>query len=57
MQRREYTSYVLEKESGVLTYCILTRPKAPNELLMFERYQDHKALAAHGGTKEFRSML
>jgi len=41
----------------VLTYCFMTRPKAPNEILVFERYKDTKALAAHGSAKEFKAML
>lgn len=54
---RNYTQYVLEKESNVLTYCTMTRPKAPNQVLLFERYKDAKALGAHGSTKEFKAML
>lgn len=55
---RKYTADWVEKnEPGVLTYCMLTRPKAPNEILLFERYADGKALAAHGGTKEFKAMF
>lgn len=57
IQSRNYTKYVHDKETGVLTYCTMTRPKAPNEILLFERYKDVKALAAHGSTNEFKAML
>src|SRR4051812_34394380 len=35
----------------------MIRPKGPNQVLLFERYKDHKALGAHGSTKEFKAML
>jgi len=54
---RKYTEWVKENESGVLTYCTMTRPKEPNKVMLFERYKDHKALGAHGSTNEFKAML
>lgn len=36
-----------DNEPGVLTYSVMTRPKAPTEVLMFERYQDDRSLKAH----------
>ena len=51
------SSWVASNEPDVLTYCVLTRPKAPNEIVMFERYKDHKALGSHGSTKQFKGML
>jgi len=54
----KYTAdWVQKNEPDVLTYCWMTRPKAPNQLLVFERYRDAKALGAHGSTKEFKAML
>ncbi|KAK5076649.1 hypothetical protein LTR64_005873 [Lithohypha guttulata] len=52
-----YTEFVRENEPGVLTYCTMVRPKAPNQILLFERYQNSKALGAHGTTKEFKAMF
>lgn len=54
---RKYTEWVKENETGVLTYCTMTRPKDPNKVMLFERYKDHKALGAHGSTNEFKAML
>lgn len=55
---RKYTSdWVLPNEPDVLTYCTMTRPKAPNQVLLFERYKDAKALGGHGSTKAFKAML
>lgn len=57
-ESRKYTADWVEKnEPNVLTYCTMTRPKAPNQVLLFERYSDHKALGAHGSTKQFKAML
>ncbi|KAK5944714.1 hypothetical protein PMZ80_001914 [Knufia obscura] len=54
----KYTSdWVLPNEPDVLTYCTMTRPKAPNQVLLFERYKDAKALGAHGSTKAFKAMF
>ena len=41
----------------MLTYSLLTRPKAPNEILLFVRYRDAQALADHGSSSEFTAML
>jgi len=35
----------------------MTRPKAPNEVLLFERYENLQALGVHGKTKEFKAMF
>ncbi|RVX69353.1 hypothetical protein B0A52_06948 [Exophiala mesophila] len=52
-----YCNWVRDNEPTTLTYCVLTRPKAPNEVLLFERYQDLAAIGAHGKTKEFKNMF
>ncbi|EHY56625.1 hypothetical protein HRR83_002293 [Exophiala dermatitidis] len=52
-----YCSWVEQNEPTTLTYSVMTRPKtAPNEVLLFERYKDLAALAAHGKTTQFRAM-
>jgi quinol monooxygenase YgiN len=47
-----FTSWVDTNEPGVLTYATFTRPKAPDELLLFVRYGDDKAMQAHNGAPE-----
>ncbi len=54
---RSYASKVKLDEPNVLTYCVLTRPKAPSEILIFERYADVEALKAHFSSKGLREML
>ena len=52
----EFTKWVKENEPGVLTYAVLARPKAPKEILMFERYASLEAFKQHGSSKEFKEM-
>lgn len=52
-----YCAWVRDNEPTTLTYGLFTRPKSPNEVLLFERYKDLPALGAHGKTKEFKGML
>ncbi|KAK5715551.1 hypothetical protein LTR15_010196 [Elasticomyces elasticus] len=47
-----FVTWVEENEPGVLTYAIFTRPKAANEVLLFVRYVDGKALRAHAEAPE-----
>lgn len=53
----KFCDWVEENEPTTLTYCVLTRPEAPNEVLLFERYKDLAALEVHGKTQEFKAML
>ena len=52
-----YASWVQENEPEVLTYAVLSRKKAPLEVLMFERYANLGAIKAHGSSKEFKAMF
>jgi quinol monooxygenase YgiN len=52
-----YASWVKENEPEVLTYAVLSRKKAPLEVLMFERYANLGAIKAHGSSKEFKGMF
>jgi quinol monooxygenase YgiN len=52
----KFCDWVRDNEPGTLTYTVMTRPKAPNEVLMFERYLDLAALGRHGKTAEFKAM-
>ncbi|KAK5732942.1 hypothetical protein LTR17_010075 [Elasticomyces elasticus] len=47
-----FVTWVEENEPGVLTYAIFTRPKAVNEVLLFVRYADSKALKSHAEAPE-----
>ena len=47
-----FTPWVEANEPGVLTYASFVRPKAPEEVLLFVRYADRKALGAHSGAPE-----
>ncbi|KIX10522.1 uncharacterized protein Z518_01605 [Rhinocladiella mackenziei CBS 650.93] len=53
----KFCDWVEANEAGTLTYCVMTRPKAPNEVLLFERYLNLQALGVHGKTKEFKAMF
>jgi len=53
----KFCDWVEANEPTTLTYCVMTRPDAPNEVLMFERYKDLAALGVHGKSKEFRDMF
>ncbi|EXJ79760.1 hypothetical protein A1O3_08043 [Capronia epimyces CBS 606.96] len=53
----KYCSWVESNELTTLTYSVLTRPDAPNEVLMFERYKDLQALGEHSKTAQFRAMF
>jgi quinol monooxygenase YgiN len=52
-----YAAWVKENEGEVLTYAVLSREKAPTEVLMFERYANRGAIRAHGSSKEFKGMF
>jgi len=52
-----YCTWVRDNEPTTLTYGVFTRPKSPNEVLLFERYKDLPALGVHGTAKEFKAML
>ncbi|RFU30802.1 hypothetical protein B7463_g5545, partial [Scytalidium lignicola] len=52
-----FAKRVKVSEPGVLTYSVMTRPKAPTEVLMFERYQNENFLKAHEALKELGDML
>lgn len=52
-----FAEWVKVNEPGVLTYSIMTRPKAPEEILFFERYDSLEALGRHGSTGQFKAML
>ena len=54
---RKFCDWVETNEPTTYTYCVMTRPKAPNEVLLFERYADLQALGVHGTTKEFKAMF
>ena len=53
---RSFAEWVKENEPDVLTYSLMIRPKAPNEILMFERFRDVNALAGHGSSKRFKDI-
>ncbi|KAL6246347.1 hypothetical protein RBB50_006583 [Rhinocladiella similis] len=53
----KFCDWVEENEQGTLTYCVMTRPDAPQEVLMVERYKDLPAIGVHGKTKEFKTMF
>ncbi|KIW19742.1 hypothetical protein PV08_00316 [Exophiala spinifera] len=52
-----FCNWVEANEPTTLTYCVMTRPDAPQEVLMVERYKDLPALGVHGKTKEFKAMF
>ncbi|KAK4937959.1 hypothetical protein LTR10_021524 [Elasticomyces elasticus] len=52
-----FCNWVEDNEPTTLTYCVMTRPDSPNEVLLFERYKDLGALGVHGKTKEFKAMF
>jgi hypothetical protein len=54
---RSFCNWVEDNEPGTLTYCVMTRPDVPNEVLLFERYKDLGAIGVHGKSKEFKAML
>jgi len=54
---KSFTPWVEANEPGVLTYATFTRPKATDELLLFVRYSDRKALQAHSGAPEHVNVM
>ncbi|KAK5111130.1 hypothetical protein LTR62_005329 [Meristemomyces frigidus] len=48
----DFAKWVLANEPFVLTYALFTRPKAPNEVVLFVRYADGKGLKSHGEAPE-----
>jgi len=53
----KFCDWVNENEAGTLTYCVMTSPSSPTEVLMFERYKDLAALGVHGKSAEFKAMF
>lgn len=49
---RGFIPFVRDEEPGVLTYGCFSRPKAANELLLFVRYKDSKAMNSHSKAPE-----
>jgi quinol monooxygenase YgiN len=49
---REFVPWVEANEPGILTYALFTRRKAPQEILLFVRYADKKAMQAHNEATE-----
>ncbi|KAK0366562.1 hypothetical protein LTR91_003321 [Friedmanniomyces endolithicus] len=49
---RDFAPWVQAEEPGVLTYAVFTRPKAPEEVMLFVRYEGTKALKMHSGAAE-----
>jgi len=47
-----FEGWVHGSEPGVLTYAIMTRPKAPNEILIVVRYNGGKAMNSHDQAPE-----
>lgn len=56
---RRFAAWVKENESATYTYSVMVRrtKKDNNEVLMYERYRDAKAIAEHGGRPEFKAMF
>jgi quinol monooxygenase YgiN len=55
----KFATWVQHNEPATYTYSVLVRDtqKASVEVMMFERYRDAKAIAEHGGRKEFKAMF
>jgi quinol monooxygenase YgiN len=54
---RQFAPWVRENEPGVLTYAGFTRPKAPDEILLFVRYKDKKAMIGHDKAPEHQDAV
>ena len=54
---RKNATWVHDNEPGTLTYAILTRPKAPNEFLVYERYLGVDGLKAHMKSQRAAEMM
>lgn len=53
---RPFIEWLKDNELDTLSYAIFTRPKAPEEVLVFERYNSVSAFEAHRRSKVFRAM-
>ena len=53
---REFSNWVHSCEPGVLTYAIFTRPKAKDEVMIYVRYADGKAMEAHDEAPEHQNV-
>lgn len=53
---RPFIDWLKDNEPDTLSYTIFTRPKAPNEVLVFERYNSVSAFEGHRRSKVFRTM-
>ncbi|KAF2158380.1 hypothetical protein M409DRAFT_31105 [Zasmidium cellare ATCC 36951] len=54
---RSFSEWVEREEPGCLTYCVFTRPKAPGEILLFERYADVASVEAHMRSSKFAIVM
>lgn len=58
MWDRRFAAWVKENEEATYTYSVMVRRrKDNNEVIMYERYRDAKAIAEHGGRPEFKAMF
>ncbi|KAK4574378.1 hypothetical protein LTR86_002140 [Recurvomyces mirabilis] len=48
----DFANWVDKNEPFVLTYALFSRPKAPNEAVLFVRYADAKGLKSHSNAPE-----
>ncbi|KXT07419.1 hypothetical protein AC578_478 [Pseudocercospora eumusae] len=53
----DFIPFVRAQEPEILTYALFTRPKAPNEVLLFGRCKDEKAAHAHGVTLQHTALV
>ena len=53
---KEFAGWVRSSKPFVLTYAIFTRPKAKDEVLVFVRYRDTKALRMHDEAPEHQNI-
>jgi quinol monooxygenase YgiN len=52
-----FADWVKENEPDVLTYSVFTRLKAQDEILLFVRYKDGKALRSHNVAPEHQQVV
>jgi len=52
----DFADWVRASEPGVPTYAVFTRPKAPNEVLLWARYADSRALKSHDQAPEHQNI-
>jgi len=51
----DFSKFVRDNEPDVLTYICMTSPERSDEMFIFERYNDLKALGQHGGSPQFKT--